>query len=306
MTTLLKIAISLGILYILFESIEPDALGDAFVNVNLSLLVAALFFVLSIRVIMAFRWQIVLKLYGLFPKFFNLLSIVFISNSIGHLLPGGGIDVIRTYQLSKEEGVVADVAASVFVDRIVGLLSMLLIAFFASITGFLFSEVSILYIFVTSAVLIVFLATYSLRTKLAAIKYDALVSSGPFKFVFSAFSKFVTSLSNVPLPKPIVLQLLTLSMAVQLVRIVIFFIIFAALGVHVEWLLFMVFIPLLFIIMLMPVSIGGLGVREGALYLFFNPYGVSLEACTAAGLLFHLLQIISLLPGLFLFLLKKG
>ncbi len=305
MSILIKVAISLGILYVLFESVELDVLGDAFINVNLSLLVVALCFVLSIRFIMTFRWQIVLRLYKLFPKFFNLLSIVFISNSIGHLLPGGGIDVIRSYQLSKEEGVVAEVAASVFVDRVVGLLSMLLIAFFASIIGFLLSETPILYLFITSAALIIFLAIYSLRKRLAAIKYDSLVSAGSLKFVFSAFNKFVISLSNAPLPRAAVLKLLALSMAVQLVRIIVFFIIFAALGVQVDGLLFMLFIPLLFIIMLMPISVGGLGVREGALYLFFNPYGVSLEDCTAAGLLFHLLQIISLLPGLLLFLLKK-
>lgn len=305
MTFLFKISISLGILYFLFESVELDVLGDAFVNVNFLFLTAALCFVLSIRFIMAFRWQLVLKLFNIFPKFLNLLSIVFISNSLGHLLPGGGIDVIRSYQLSKEEGVVAKVAASVFVDRVVGLLSMMLIALFASIAGFLFNEVSILYIFVTSGLLILFLVTYSLRRKLAAIKYDTLVSAGPLKFVFSAFIKFVQSLRNARFPRNIVLKLLALSMAVQLIRIAIFFIVFAALGVHVEWLLFMVFIPLLFIIMLMPISIGGLGVREGVLYLFFNPYGASLEVCTAAGLLFHLLQIISLLPGLFLFLLKK-
>jgi len=303
--TLLKVAISLGILYVLFESVELDVLGDAFANVNLSLLIVALCFVLSIRFIMTFRWQIVLKLYHIFPRFLNLLSIVFISNSVGHLLPGGGIDVIRSYQLSKEEGVVANVVASVFVDRVVGLLSMLLIAFLSSIVGVLLNEISIFYIFITSAVFIVFLVIYSLRKKLAAIKYDSFVSAGPFKFIFSAFSKFITSLSNVPLPTNTIFKLLALSMLVQLVRIAVFFIIFAALGVHVEWLLFMVFIPLLFIIMLMPISIGGLGVREGALYLFFNPYGVSLEDCTAAGLLFHLLQIISLLPGLLLFLLKK-
>jgi len=302
----IKAFVSLLILFVLFTSIDVEKLGDVIVNADVMILVVALGIVLSIRFVMAYRWQIVLRLYSVYPRFWNLLSIVFISNSVGHLLPGGiGVDVVRSYQLSKQEGVVAGIVASVFVDRVVGLLSMLLVAFFAAFLGFLFNDLSWIYLVSTGGGLIAFFAMYSLRKVLARAQYGGLVTKGPLKFALSAFDKLVKSLSDVKLPTKVVLKLLLLSILVQMIRVLVFFLVFLALDVQLEFTLLMVFIPLLFIVMLMPVSIGGLGVREGALFLFLNPYGVSIEACTAAGLLFHLLQIISLLPGVLLYFFKK-
>lgn len=302
----IKAAVSLLILFVLFASIDVEKLGDVIVNADVAILMAALGFVLSIRFVMAYRWQIVLRLYGVFSKYWNLLSIVFISNSVGHLLPGGiGVDVVRSYQLSKQEGVVAGIVASVFIDRVVGLLSMLLVAFVAALLGFLFNDLSLIYAVLTGGGIVAFFAMYSLRSVLAGIQYDRFISKGPLKIACGAFGKFVKSLSDVSLPNKIVLKLLILSTLVQMIRVLVFFLVFLALDVQLEFTLLMVFIPLLFIVMLMPVSIGGLGVREGALFLFLNPYGVSIEVCTAAGLLFHLLQIISLLPGVLLYFLRK-
>ncbi|VAX26995.1 hypothetical protein MNBD_NITROSPIRAE01-1716 [hydrothermal vent metagenome] len=301
-----KLFVSLGILTVLLTSIDLVSLGKVMLNADPVFLSIALVFVLSIRFVMAYRWQVVLHLYRIFPKFLNLLSIVFISNSVGQLLPGGiGVDVVRSYQLSKEEGVATEIAASVFLDRVIGLFSMLLIAFISSVVGATLNTVAPIYAFVSAGSLTGFLVLYSLRNKLTDLGYTQIKVQGRLKVIVVVLSRFIESLGAVRLPKVALFKLLLLSVSVQFIRIVIFFTIFLSLGVHAEFLLFMVFVPLLFIVMLMPVSIGGLGIREGALYLFFKQSGVSLETCTAAGLSFHFLQLISLLPGVLLYLLKK-
>lgn len=301
-----KLFVSLGILTVLLTSIDLVSLGKVMLNADPVFLSIALVFVLSIRFVMAYRWQVVLHLYRIFPKFLNLLSIVFISNSVGQLLPGGiGVDVVRSYQLSKEEGVATEIAASVFLDRVIGLFSMLLIAFISSVVGATLNTVAPIYAFVSAGSLTGFLVLYSLRNKLTDLGYTQIKVQGRLKVIVVVLSRFIESLGAVRLPRVALFKLLLLSVSVQFIRIVIFFTIFLSLGVHAEFLLFMVFVPLLFIVMLMPVSIGGLGIREGALYLFFKQSGVSLETCTAAGLSFHFLQLISLLPGVFLYLLKK-
>ncbi len=304
---IIKLFVSLGILTILFKSIDIASLGEVMVNVDVVFLSIALAFVLSIRFVMAYRWQVVLSAYRIFPKFLKLLSIVFISNSVGQLLPGGiGVDVVRSYQLSKEEGVGTQIAASVFLDRVVGLFSMLLIAFVASVFGAVLNTVAPIYALVSAGLLTGFLILYLLRNKLTGLDYAHIkILQGKLKVFVVVLGRFVASLRAVHLPKVAIFKLLLLSVAVQFIRIMIFFTLFLALDVRPAFLLFVVFVPLLFIVMLMPVSIGGLGVREGALYLFFKQSGVSLETCTAAGLSFHFLQLISLLPGVFLYLLKK-
>ena len=304
---IIKLFVSVSILTVLFRSIDGTSLGNVMVNLDWVLLLIALVFVLSIRFVMAYRWQVVLHFYRTFPKFLNLLSIVFISNSVGQLLPGGiGVDVVRSYQLSKEEGVGAKIAASVFLDRMVGLFSMLLIAFFASVVGAVLNTVMPIYALVSTGLLIGFLSLYLLKNKLADLDYTHInILQGKLKVIVVVLDRFVASIRAVRLPRVAIFKLLLLSVSVQFIRIMIFFTLFLALDVRPAFLLFAVFVPLLFIVMLMPVSIGGLGVREGALYLFFKQSGVSLETCTAAGLSFHFLQIVSLLPGVFLYLFKK-
>ncbi len=303
---IIKLFVSLGILTLLLASIDITSLGKVMLNVDPLFLSIALVFVLSIRFVMAYRWKVVLHFYRIFPKFLNLLSIVFMSNSVGQLLPGGiGVDVVRSYQLSKEEGLATEIAASVFLDRVIGLFSMLLIAFISSVFGAVLNSVPPIYALISAGLLVGFLVLYVLRNKLTDLGYTHIKRQGRLKGAVHALSRFVQSLGAVRLPKEAIFKLLLLSVSVQFIRIVIFFTIFLSLGVHPEFLLFMIFIPLLFIVMLMPVSIGGLGIREGALYLFFKQSGVSLETCTAAGLSFHFLQLISLLPGVFLYLLKK-
>lgn len=303
---MIKLFVSLGVLVVLFQSIDIASLAEVMMNVDFVFLSVALSFVLSIRFVMAYRWQVVLHFYRIFPKFLKLLSIIFISNSVGQLLPGGiGVDVVRSYQLSKDEGVATEIAASVFLDRVIGLFSMLLIAFVASVFGAGLNTVVPIYAVVSAGLLMGFLALYLLRNKFSGINNAQIKVQGRLKPLVTILTRFVQSLSAVRLPKTALIKLFLLSVSVQFIRIMIFFTVFLALGVRLEFLLFIIFVPLLFIVMLMPVSIGGLGVREGALYLFFKQSGVSLEACTAAGLSFHFLQLISLLPGVFLYLLKK-
>ncbi len=303
---IIKLFVSLGILTVLLTSVDIISLGKVMLNVDPVFLSIALVFVLSIRFVMAYRWKVVLHFYRIFPKFLNLLSIVFISNSVGQLLPGGiGVDVVRSYQLSKEEGVATEIAASVFLDRVIGLFSMLLIAFISSVVGAASNTVAPIYALVSAGLLTGFLVLYVLRNKLTDLGYTQIKAQGRLKVIVVVLRRFVKTLGAVHLPRVALFKLLLLSVSVQFIRIVIFFTIFLSLGVHPEFLLFMIFVPLLFIVMLMPISIGGLGIREGALYLFFKQSGVSLETCTAAGLSFHFLQLISLLPGVGLYLLKK-
>jgi hypothetical protein len=45
------------------------------------------------------------------------------------------------------------------------------------------------------------------------------------------------------------------------------------------------FVPAVLMLQVLPISISGLGVREGALALFLHPFGVSAAQALAAGLL---------------------
>jgi len=63
-------------------------------------------------------------------------------------------------------------------------------------------------------------------------------------------------------------------------------------------------VPLVALAMVVPLSINGVGVREGGLVLLLGPVGVSKDAAVAIGLLWFLATILTGLIGGVLFLLE--
>ena len=56
--------------------------------------------------------------------------------------------------------------------------------------------------------------------------------------------------------------------------------------------------PLLFLVMLVPFTVNGLGVREAFFVSFLGKLGVSADAAFACGFLFFVMTLVLALPGL--------
>lgn len=95
-----------------------------------------------------------------------------------------------------------------------------------------------------------------------------------------------------------------LSLLVQIIRITIYYTISRSLHMHIPIVYFFMFIPIIMIVIMLPVSIGGLGVREGAFVSFFSHVGVSSSGALAISVVFFVLMIITILPGGIIYLLQ--
>lgn len=72
---------------------------------------------------------------------------------------------------------------------------------------------------------------------------------------------------------------------------------FLGLGINVSWYELLVFITLISVITMLPISINGIGVREASYLLFFKELGVPDEIAVFVSLLFFVLVAISSLAG---------
>jgi uncharacterized membrane protein YbhN (UPF0104 family) len=70
-----------------------------------------------------------------------------------------------------------------------------------------------------------------------------------------------------------------------------------ALDINVGFTAILAFFPAVAIVQTLPVTIGGLGVREGALYVFLHPLGVSSEQAISLGVLVYGCTLIVSLAG---------
>jgi len=84
----------------------------------------------------------------------------------------------------------------------------------------------------------------------------------------------------------------------QLMRIVAIWASAKAVGVELSLLPYVVLGPLLFLVMLVPFTVNGLGVREAFFVSFLGKLGVDADAAFATGFLFFVMTLALGLPGL--------
>ncbi len=128
--TLLKIGFSLALVIYLFAyKIDlMDVLRD-FANVHVGWLIAGASLHLTGLLISAVRWKILLAAQSISQPISRLVSYYLVGHFFNMFLPTKiGGDVIRIYDTSRDHGSTAQPLAVVLVERISGLLTMLLLA----------------------------------------------------------------------------------------------------------------------------------------------------------------------------------
>ncbi len=94
------------------------------------------------------------------------------------------------------------------------------------------------------------------------------------------------------------LSALLLSVVFQAATVIHYYLIAAALNLPISLLAFFVIVPLAIIIMMLPVSINAIGLREGAFVFFFASYGVSTERAVAfAWLVYGTVLLLGIVGG---------
>ena len=93
-----------------------------------------------------------------------------------------------------------------------------------------------------------------------------------------------------------------MTLVLQLTRVMAIYASARAVGIGLSPLPYVVLGPLLFLVMLVPFTVNGLGVREAFFVSFLGKLGVSADSAFACGFLFFIMTILLALPGLALLL----
>lgn len=94
---------------------------------------------------------------------------------------------------------------------------------------------------------------------------------------------------------------LILSIITNMLNSISFYCIALSLGIPGHLMGFIIIIPLVTLIMMIPISMAGWGIREGAMVFFGGVIGISHPAALAISLLSGLVLIVNSLPGLYLY-----
>ena len=245
----------------------------------------------------AVRWQKVLEALEIPARLPRLVSYHLAGQFVSNVLPTTiGGDVLRVSRLSRDTGESPGTFASVVLERLTGwlVLPLITLAGFAANPGLRHlgsaTQVALVLAFATLALLIGVLAAVG-STRIGG----RLAARAGWRRFAGAVHLGVNRLRSDP---GAAASVLLAGFAYQLVLVLAAVAAANALGVRPAGLTaLLAFLPAVLIAQVLPISMSGLGVREGAFVLFLHPLGVPREDAIALGLLLYLLNVAVSLLG---------
>lgn len=299
-----RIGVAVLLLWILFLKISVREVLHLLFSLHPLYFSLAIGLNIVIVILCTYRWQLLLIAREMKIPFTTALSYYFIGIFFNNFLPTTvGGDIIRaTYTARALEKKKADALASVLVERVVAVGAMVAVA----IVGMI-----IIYSKIKNPL---FLSIIILVTALFIILYFIILDRRVFEKVkhpvnrikfFNLGSKLVSLYESMTLFKTYkraTLYLFLLSLLVQICFPLVCFALAHSLGFHVPIVYFFVYIPIISIVSMAPISINAVGLREASFVLLFTSIGVLKEQALGLSLLFYITTILVSLMGGILFL----
>lgn len=295
----LRFAVTATILFYLSREIDLRAALAVVSRVRLPHLLVVLVLVALDRAVMIWRWVLLLRASQTPIATSEAARIFLISSFIGSFLPAGvGGDVARTYGLSVRTADPAQAVASVAIDRLLGVLSLALVALLGLTIWPLATATRVLLILGIAAVALVLAAALWADRCL-----HVLLSSSAKAQRFGATLLTVGSaIARYRAASGVLASVLGWSLIVQLLRIVQAYGLGLGLGLTVPFSYYLLTMPLGLLMLLLPISLSGFGLPQGVIVWLLRPVGVPDELSFALSTLIILTGLAGNLPGLLLWL----
>lgn len=291
-----KIIISLGLFYLLFTKVPLEEVKTQLTQVNVYwLLVAVLAYTLS-TFISAWRWSAIAKSLHISLSYFSALKLYYVGSFFNQLLPSGiGGDAVKAVALAKRHAKKSAAVHSVLFERLAGLGVLIgILAVVSPVVYRFFEELAWLVWGLSAATFVGIGFFFILKDKTQML--EKRKATKWLAVLFKDVEKSFLSLSKFSF------QLLT-SLAVQLLSIFMLYCCARSIGVEIDFIYVLSFAPLMFLLLVLPVSLAGWGVREAVSVGLFAVSGLMSQAdALTMSLLFGVMVVLASLPGgLFLF-----
>ena len=286
---LLRVGATVFILTLIMRSINAAQVWQVLKKTRLDCLAAALLLQFGSTAVSAYRWQMIMQNLHFGQNFAFYWRSYFKGMFFNQGLPTSiGGDAVRMLDIASRGFRKRDALYGVMVDRIIGLGALM------------------------SLTLLAYLLNPNVLPKQVHRPILLIISAGALGFFSIFFIKYFTWLNRYPklaiiriiaerLHQALSSQRLLLVIASLLIPILALLGFFAtgwALGLRVSLITYFAIVPPALVLTVIPISVAGWGVREGALVGLFSLIGADKTAVLMMSLLYGLTLIIVSLPGL--------
>ena len=288
LSTVLRISISIVLLVLLFKinKIDIHALISDIKSVDKRPLLVGFSIYFFVYLLGFLRWKMLLRTAGINISLKKLISSFSGGIFFSIFLPSTiGGDLVRAVDLAEHTKKAREVIATVFLDRLSGYIGLVLVILPALLLGrnlvldkVVFTSVSVIVILLAVVLLVLF--NNSIYSRIT--KFLSSPGAGKIKESIKNMHQEIHIFRN---HKRMIILNLIISFIIQLLAPVSVYFIGISLGLKIDFIYFVIFLPIIGAITLLPIAIGGLGLREGLFVFYFAKAGVVKQLALAMSLL---------------------
>ena len=295
-----RILVSIGMIAFLVWSMRDNFshIASTLGRVDILKFAIAVFTFMTVNIwLMSLRLRLLLAGEGLtipLGKVFQLTYIGFFFNNFMPTAVGG--DIVKAFYVHKQTQKTKEAFIAVFMDRFIGLFSFILIAVIALLISW--QNIDVL---LRKAILLMALCAFC--GALVAINSTVagfilrLLSKLKLLNLGERISKVYRAVHEYRNKKTVVLGVAGISIVAQCIYFVVVYLLVRSLTPDISLLPVFMIMPIVSVVSMLP-SLGGLGLREGAIVALFGPIVGQDTAFSASILLLAMLLIISLVGSL--------
>ena len=286
------IASLIGLFALIAEELELDKILESFQNLATGPLFIAVLLLYVQILLVSWRWVMMLKYYKtdfpLLPASRLSLEGAFFNQALPTAVGGDAIRILRCRHYNMPTGTAV---SSILLDRITGLVVLLVMGLAAQPAFWAADQFGL----ASKAAAVTLLAGFSGTILLLAIPHlpDRLRRFRSFQQLGDLGSRAAVFLIKPATATPILL----ISVLSHSCTFLALHQMANALGADIGLLPIFLVTPVAFLIAMLPISVGGWGLREGAMIQGMALFGVSAEDALAVSVLYGLMSIIVNIPG---------
>ena len=298
-STLIKILVTLLLLGFLASQMDLASLSRVLRSASLAGILLAVAIQTVNSLISVKRWQAILVSFRIITRFGALARLTFIGGFFSLFLPSSiGGDFFRAFYLAKQQKLgMSTTLTSTLMERSGGLCALLMIGIVASTAGNLVvHEISLIWVFLTLSLVYVLANIAIFNHRLHALLIQFLHRfhlenvESKMELVSGGLTTLISNYQGLAV-------ILGTSLVIQFVSIVIIWTCAQALAIDAPFTVFLVFVPLINLSIMVPLTINGFGLRESLYFLLFTQIGVAEEQAVALSLTQAVVLIIAASPG---------
>lgn len=284
---LLKATVSITLFWYLLSKTELTEVFAALQSATLFWLILAFLLLYIGKFLTAYRWQLLLGAQGIKIPLKTLIASIFVGQFFNSFLPTTvGGDAVRIYDTAAHSKDSTKAITSVFVDRLIGVLALGMLAVLGLAFGYLQGQEVSFFVWPAIVVFTICLSGFVvIFNRPLAATLERFVRTLKMKRIADKIQETYLALHLIKDNTLVLVNAFLLSIALQVNVVFFYYFIGRSINLGVSLLYFFIIVPVALVILIVPFSINGIGLREGIFVFLLTGLMVPPQLAIALSLL---------------------